>query len=587
MSLKTHVSPHGTVMAVSMMKDEAPYLLEWFAHHLALGFTDILVYTNDCSDGTDTMLERLEELGLGHHRRNNIPKGIKPQPSALKHAQNEPLVQQADWVMVFDADEFLCIKHGDGTIDGMLNDAVARGANGIVVTWRIFGSGDVVEWSTAPVTEQYLYAAPPLWNKGWGVKTLFKFDPEYWKLGIHRPKIKNKHIDKGFPDQVHWLNGSGEPLEDYFKFRGWRSIRRTVGYDWVQMNHYALKSVDSYALRKMRGNVNNKGDKYNTDYWALQDRNEVRDDTILRHAPKRKAIMDQLLQDPVLHQLHHTALDRVSARLDQYKSTPEYTGLVRDLELASDTPIADVEAKPPKARDPKKIAALMSDVERRAQTAQRPDTSWAMSSSFLSGEIPSTSAAEIERFQNHAMSLPADAAVFTPEALSQIVSGKYARKRMRRIHTLLSDKDRLLCLGDENVIIALQAMARRPGLIAQIHTSRSDIATFAKGLAAEHALSLADRLEVSSSDAFANTKGHTEVLPHLIEHFKPTVLMAHNIGAAPLQDDRLKLGGLVKIILTGGEKTQSDADALNLAALAFREDTERSDRDMRVLSKRS
>ena len=49
MKLKKHESPHGTVMAVSMMKDEAPFLLEWFAHHLAVGFTDILVYTNDCT----------------------------------------------------------------------------------------------------------------------------------------------------------------------------------------------------------------------------------------------------------------------------------------------------------------------------------------------------------------------------------------------------------------------------------------------------------------------------------------------------------------------------------------------------------
>ncbi len=62
--LKANRSPHGQVTAVSMMKDEGPFLLEWIAHHhLAVGFTDILVYTNDCSDGTDDMLMRLEELG--------------------------------------------------------------------------------------------------------------------------------------------------------------------------------------------------------------------------------------------------------------------------------------------------------------------------------------------------------------------------------------------------------------------------------------------------------------------------------------------------------------------------------------------
>lgn len=238
-------SPHGTVMAVSMMKNEAPFLLEWFAHHLAVGFTDILVYTNDCTDGTVEMLERLEELGLGYHRTNTIPEGVKPQPSALKHAQKEPLVGEADWIVVLDADEFLAISHPSGTVDGMITDAVAQDANGIVITWRIFGSAGVKDWSRAPVTEQYTRAAPTLWNKGWGVKTLFKFDPEYWKLGIHRPSIKNKWLETDFPDSVKWLNGSGEPMEDYFKFRGWRSIRRTLGYGWAQMNHYAIQSVDS------------------------------------------------------------------------------------------------------------------------------------------------------------------------------------------------------------------------------------------------------------------------------------------------------------------------------------------------------
>lgn len=144
--LKT-TSKHGEILAVSMMKDEAPFLLEWFAHHLAVGFTDILVYTNDCSDGTDTMLQRLQDLGLGHHRVNTIAEGVKPQPSALKHAQADPVVRQADWVLVFDADEFMAVSHPSGTVEGMLDDAVAMGANGIVVTWRIFGSAGVVDWS--------------------------------------------------------------------------------------------------------------------------------------------------------------------------------------------------------------------------------------------------------------------------------------------------------------------------------------------------------------------------------------------------------------------------------------------------------
>jgi len=569
-----------------MMKDEAPYLLEWFAHHLALGFTDILVYTNDCTDGTDEMLIRLEELGLGHHRRNDIPKGLKPQPSALKHAQHEPLVRNADWVMVFDADEFLAIRHGDGTLDGMLTEADARGANGIVITWRIFGSGNVVEWSTAPVTEQYRYAAPPMWNKGWGVKTLFKFDPEYWKLGIHRPKIKNKHLDTGFPDQVLWLNGSGAPMEDYFKFRGWRSIRRTVGYNWAQLNHYALKSVDSYALRKMRGNVNNKGDKYNAAYWALQDRNEVRDQTILRHAAKRRAIVDQLLQDPVLQRLHKAALDRVEDRLATFKRTVAYRSLVTDLAEASKVPIGQVEAKPPQARDPAKIAALMSEVERRAQSTAKKQEPVAQTTSFLPAPIAIASTGDVEVFRNHALSLPADARVFTPDALSQIVAGKYARKDMRSIHWLVSDRDRLLSLGDEGAIVALQACVMRPGLAVHMRTARDDIAAFARHLCAENAITASHRLAIDAEGNTGDPTEKTKVLQLLMEEFAPTVLRLNDDTHSSDQLHLFRMNGVTKIIVGGGAKQPSPSFTKTLADLGFHLDPDWAKRAIWVFERR-
>jgi hypothetical protein len=438
-----------------MMKDEAPFLLEWYAHHLAVGFTKILVYTNDCSDGTDDMLIRLEELGLGYHRRNDIPEGVKPQPSAMKHAQAEPKVREADWVLMFDADEFLCINYGDGTLDPMLD--AAGDANGIVITWRIFGSGNVVDWSRDPVTEQYLYAAPPTWNKGWGVKTFFKFDHDYWKLGIHRPSIKNRHLETDFPDTVKWLNGSGLPMEDYFKFRGWRSIRRTVGYQWAQLNHYAVKSVDSYAIRKFRGNVNNKKDKYNSDYWALQDRNEVRDEKVLRYKERRKEIMDELMTDPVLSKLHYAALDRVEARLDEYRQTEAYEELKAGLIEAGKVPITQVEAKPPKARNPDEIKALMSRVEK--ENSDRPieerrtkpspefrDTSEG-GDGFVVGEIDVSVESAVDWVSNHGIEVPADVRVFAPSMLDMVMRGKYQRKLARLTERVVQDGDRLLDLG--------------------------------------------------------------------------------------------------------------------------------------------
>ncbi|MBY4893061.1 glycosyltransferase family 2 protein [Rhodobacteraceae bacterium N5(2021)] len=474
-----------------MMKDEAPFLLEWFAHHLAVGFTDILVYTNDCSDGTDTMLQRLEELGLGHHRENVIAEGIKPQPSALKHAQADPIVRQADWVLVFDADEFLCIRHASHSVEGMIDDAVAQGANGIVITWRIYGSGGVVEWSRDPVTEQYTRAAPPLWNKGWGVKTLFKFDPTYWKLGIHRPSIKNKWLETDFPDGVKWLNGSGRPMEDYFKFRGWRSIRRTVGYDWAQMNHYAVKSVDSYAVRKFRGNVNNKKDKYNNDYWSLQDRNEVEDTAALIHAEKRAAIMAELLTDPVLNDLHHAALDRVEARLDEYRKTDAYIDLREGLIEAGKVPITKIEAKPPQARDPAKIAALMSRVEKDVAAKpieeRRNDNvaGWAATDGdpYVQGDIDTSGEIGLEWVPNHDIELPADPRVFSPESLDVIILGRFERRHARNIAGYLADCPRVLEIGAGIGFIGMRTVKMSEGLVYMAQDSRTPLVAYGRDLA--------------------------------------------------------------------------------------------------------
>ncbi len=439
--LERPASRHGRITAVSMMKDEGPYVLEWVAHHLAVGFTDFVVYTNDCSDGTDDMLKRLQALGLVEHRVNRIPKGKKPQPSAIRYAQEEPAVASADWVMVFDADEFLCIRHGDGTLDGVIDAMEAQGANGLVVTWRIFGSAGIRTWSPRPVSEAFTRAAPPEWNKGWGVKTLFRHDPDIWKLGIHRPKIKNKVLDTEFPQTVHWLNGSGHPMEGYFRFRGWRSIVRTVGFDWAQMNHYAVKSAEAYAIRRLRGNVNSKADKYNADYWALQNRNEVTDEAALRHRDTRARIMKALLQDAELRKLHEAAVAGVEARLSEIRETPAYAELMAGLEEASKIPINEVSATPPKLRDPKEIAAKVAAAEARAgirnpSPMPAPDDFPFAPAFYTRLPLPRDSMPDVEWHMNHNVWLPADPSLFTPLSLGLLKEGKFQRGLARHLPSI-------------------------------------------------------------------------------------------------------------------------------------------------------
>jgi len=541
-----------------MMKDEAPFLLEWYAHHLAVGFTKILVYTNDCSDGTDGMLIRLEELGLGYHRRNDIPEGVKPQPSAMKYAQAEPKVAEADWILMFDADEFLCINYGDGTLDPMLD--AAGDANGIVITWRIFGSGNVVDWSRDPVTEQYLYAAPPTWNKGWGVKTLFKFDPDKWKIGIHRPSIKNKHLETGFPDTVKWLNGSGQPMEDYFKFRGWRSIRRTVGYQWAQMNHYAVKSVDSYAIRKFRGNVNNKKDKYNADYWSLQDRNEVYDDKILRYTERRKQIMDELLTDPVLSRLHYAAIEKVEARLEEYRATDAYAELKQSLLEASEVPITQIVAKPPKARDPEEIAKLMSQVEKNVadrpaeERRSVPEASFADvaegGDGFIPGDIDVSVQTAVDWVPNHDIALPADVRIFAQSTLELVMRGKYQRRMARMTGRMVEDGQKVLDLGAGIGFLSIHAAQTVSGATVLAQEDNSSRLAIMRDVLDHNALEMGDRLSMINAPVICDNDAETLArVNQMIADHQPDVLRIsyEELGGKLLS--RVTLGPVTRVVL--------------------------------------
>ena len=543
-----------------MMKDEAPFLLEWYAHHLAVGFTKILVYTNDCSDGTDEMLIRLEELGLGYHRRNDIPEGVKPQPSAMKYAQAEPKVAEADWILMFDADEFLCINYGDGTLDPMLD--AAGDANGIVITWRIFGSGNVVDWSRDPVTEQYLYAAPPTWNKGWGVKTLFKFDPDKWKIGIHRPSIKNKHLETGFPDTVKWLNGSGQPMEDYFKFRGWRSIRRTVGYQWAQMNHYAVKSIDSYAIRKFRGNVNNKKDKYNADYWSLQDRNEVYDDKILRYTERRKQIMDELLTDPVLSRLHYAAIEKVEARLEEYRATDAYAELKQSLLEASEVPITQIVAKPPKARDPEEIAKLMSQVEKNVadrpaeERRSVPEAAFADvaegGDGFVPGDIDVSVQTAVDWVPNHDIALPADVRIFAQSTLELVMRGKYQRRMARMTGRMVEDGQKVLDLGAGIGFLSIHAAQTVSGATVLAQEDNSSRLAIMRDVLDHNALEMGDRLSMINAPVICDNDAETLArVNQMIADHQPDVLRIsyEELGGRLLS--RVTLGPVTRVVLFG------------------------------------
>ena len=137
-------------LAILTVKNEAAFLLEWLAHHRGVGFTDFLVISNDCSDGTDAMLDRLQEMGLLTHLRNDGPHPDSPQWSALKRAGSHPLYAEADWALFFDIDEFVNIHVGDRRLPDLIA-ALPSEATAIALTVIAFNLlGDAIRDAVDP-----------------------------------------------------------------------------------------------------------------------------------------------------------------------------------------------------------------------------------------------------------------------------------------------------------------------------------------------------------------------------------------------------------------------------------------------------
>ncbi|RWR53099.1 glycosyltransferase family 2 protein [Sinirhodobacter ferrireducens] len=312
----------GRTCIVTTMKNEGPFIMEWIAYHRAIGVDDFLIYTNDCSDGTDEMLDLLERKGICAHRDNPFrTMALKPQHAALQAAESEPMMQNAGWAICMDVDEFIDIKIGDGTLRALYT---AMGeANMISLTWRLFGNCDVHGYEDRFLLDQFTTCAPEVVRKphqAWGFKTLFRTIDIYKKLGVHRPK----GLIPDLWDQVKWLNGSGRPMPKEMFRNGWRSTTETYGYDWVQLNHYAVRSAESFLVKRDRGRVNHVDRDQGLSYWFRMNHNAVEDRSIQRMIPALQAEWDRLMADPEIRAAHDYSVGKHREKIAELRATENY-----------------------------------------------------------------------------------------------------------------------------------------------------------------------------------------------------------------------------------------------------------------------
>jgi hypothetical protein len=311
---------------VGCMKNEAPYIVEWVAYHRAMGVDNFLIYTNDCTDGTDEVLGRLQDMGILEHRNNDKWKGNSPQQHALNQALKEPGIQNADWIIHIDVDEFMNVRTGNGTLDDLF--AAVPDATNIAMTWRLFGHNGVTRLNDDFVIDQFDTCAPkycPKPHTVWGFKTMFRNIGAYAKISCHRP---NK-LDERFENKVKWVNGSGKDMTRDAAHNGWRSSKNNVGYDLLQLNHYALRSAESFLIKRQRGRALHVDRSIGINYWIRMDWCDFRDITIKRNVPRLRAEYDALMADAKLNKFHQDGLAWHRAKALELHDMPEFSDLYK------------------------------------------------------------------------------------------------------------------------------------------------------------------------------------------------------------------------------------------------------------------
>jgi len=282
------------IALVATMRNEGPFILEWLAYHRAIGFTEVIVCTNDCVDGSPDLLDALAARGIVRHLRCTPAPDEKAQLFAYRHVETVLAGDWPDVLMVLDADEFLNVHVGGGLVTDLLG--AVPDATAFLINWRIFGASGHDRWSPAPVLERFTRAAERDHGVNWSFKTLFRRpDAYHCPLLPHGPGYAKAETLAA----LRPVDGAGAALPERYACAETflQSEAGQVSWSLAQVNHYNTRSWEDYLAKHDRGGGLGPERWARDENWAIFNRNEEEDLSIQRHLPAVRAAVADLLAD--------------------------------------------------------------------------------------------------------------------------------------------------------------------------------------------------------------------------------------------------------------------------------------------------
>lgn len=305
-------------LVFAAMRNEGPFIVEWVAWYRMLGF-EVLIATNDCTDHSPELLDCLAGHGWLTHVTHAPPAGMPPKKSAHEVARKHPLVAETDWLLICDVDEFL-VLHTEDTI-GAFIAATDRDFIGMGFSWKCFGTGHNKTYQDRLVHRHFLRAGLPKLKINIPFKSLFRETHLFDKFRAHAPTGDSIPWGTG---HYRFVDSECRTMERFNErlFPVRHLPQEQITHARAQMNHYIIRSEESYDLKRGTPSASAGTDRYDDQFYIARNRNGTFDDTALRFKELFDPIYETVMELDGVARLHHLCCADYVARLCAHQGRP-------------------------------------------------------------------------------------------------------------------------------------------------------------------------------------------------------------------------------------------------------------------------
>jgi len=297
-AVPTSRSSDWYLSAMTVFKNEAPYLEEWLAFCVLEGFEHILLYDNGSTDNPGALLQPWIDAGIVELFDWPLHWKSGAQTKAFLDALNR-LRGRTRWAAFIDIDEYLFSPTGR-RVSEVLKDYEDHA--GVIVNWQCYGTSGHKTRPGGLTIESYTGRARTNWARNRRVKTIVDPSLAIEPQSAHLFKVQPGHalVTEDFKpiEVVRHANGRRRlrhlaswvpylPFDPYSKTEP--SVRQ-VSVSKLRINHYVTRSEEEMPLKyKDRDSLRDRDRRSHARY---HDRNEVEDPILASRADGVREVID-------------------------------------------------------------------------------------------------------------------------------------------------------------------------------------------------------------------------------------------------------------------------------------------------------